>query len=386
MTWQLTPHVLPTIAATLSAALVALYAYRRRETAPGGAAFALLAAGAAIWSLFDALEMLSADLPSKILWAKLHYVGVVLTPGAFFAFVWQYTHHERRLSRRALGLLAIHPVAILLAVFTTELHRLHYATMGVRDNGEFIAFAVTYGPVFWLHVVYAYTMLLVGSVLLVRMLTHYQAEHLFGRQAAAMLFGMAIMWAGNALYVFRLNPFPALDVSAIGFTLGSAALAWGIFQHGLLDVVPVAHDAIVRNLVDAIVVLDADNRIVELNPSAEVLVGRSNTALLGQSAEKTLFTDHPELVRHYTDLTETRVEITLGEGAALRYFDVKISPLRDRKGHLTGRVLTLHDVTEHKIEHAALTEAMAEAQRAHEALTREHAELMALKQGTGVNT
>jgi PAS domain S-box-containing protein len=378
MTWQFAPYVFPIFLASAAAAWLAYYAFGRRDRAPGVPAFALFCLGVCVWMFFKAIELLGADPGTKLFWLRMEYLGIGFVPASWLVFTWQYTHHERRLSRRALGLLAIHPVLVLLSVWTNDLHHLHWRTFEAVDNGLYIATRTTQGPFFWLHTAYSYVTLVFGTVLIARMLLHYRAEHLYGRQALALLVGGLVPLLGNVLSVFRLNPFPAVESSSLAFVIGAASIAYGIFQHGLLDVVPLAHNAIIRHLLDGIVVLDAEGRVVELNPAAERIVGKSGEALLGQSASTALFADHPELVRHYTDLTENTVRLTLGE-TAVRHYDVGISAVADSKGHLAGRALTLHDVTLHVIEHAQLTEALAEVQRAHEALEREHAELQAFK-------
>ncbi len=58
----------------------------------------------------------------------------------------------------------------------------------------------------------------------------------------------------------------------------------------------------------------------------------------------------PELVERCHDMSEADAEIVLGEGEALRYFDLRISPLYRRHGDLAvaGRLIVLTDITERK--------------------------------------
>ncbi|MEK7324702.1 MAG: histidine kinase N-terminal 7TM domain-containing protein, partial [Chloroflexota bacterium] len=74
--WQFTPYLLlPLMAAILLGAL-AFFGWRRRP-APGASAFALLMLSVAEWSLGNALELGTADLPGKIFWLNIEYIGIV---------------------------------------------------------------------------------------------------------------------------------------------------------------------------------------------------------------------------------------------------------------------------------------------------------------------
>jgi PAS domain S-box-containing protein len=59
-----------------------------------------------------------------------------------------------------------------------------------------------------------------------------------------------------------------------------------MYRHRLLDIIPVARDKLIENLQDAIVVLDAQNRILDANPAAETILGRRLEDIVGKpSAE-----------------------------------------------------------------------------------------------------
>ena len=55
-----------------------------------------------------------------------------------------------------------------------------------------------------------------------------------------------------------------------------------------------------------------------------------------------------DLSEHYRDTDKTSTEISLGSGRASRNYDLRISPLYERHGHLIGRLVIFHDITERK--------------------------------------
>lgn len=92
MTWQHTPYTLPLLATGSIAAAIALHTWRRRAV-PLARTFMVLPAAVTVFAFAYALEMASADLPSKIFWNKLTYIGIVLPP---FGALTLALHHSGR--------------------------------------------------------------------------------------------------------------------------------------------------------------------------------------------------------------------------------------------------------------------------------------------------
>jgi PAS domain S-box-containing protein len=339
-------------------AAFALYARLRRGVA-GAPAFVWLALAVAEWVLTYALELATPSETRKLVYAELQYLGIASVPLAWLAFTLQYTGRGAWLTRRKLALLLIEPLFTLLLVFTNSAHGLIWSSIGTA--GEFMPLPVEHGPWFWVHVACSYVLMLLGSILLVRAIVRSPA--VYRRQAAALLLGAAAPWLGNALYVFRQNPLDPLDLTPAGFALSALAVGWALFRYRLLDLVPVAHSTIVAGLRDGIIVLDARNRVVDLNPTAEHILNQRVAAAFGQPVEQ-LLADQPDLVAYCRGTAEARMEITLGEAAAPRSYEVQIASLPAQRGDASGRLVMLHDVTERKQAEAALQAAKEAAEGA----------------------
>ncbi|MCP4645012.1 MAG: PAS domain-containing protein, partial [bacterium] len=97
---------------------------------------------------------------------------------------------------------------------------------------------------------------------------------------------------------------------------------------------------------DGLIVLDAQNRIVDVNPTARRFIG-SAAPLTGQPVEEALAA-WPDLVARYRDAPDAQAEIRLDGKDAPHYLDIRISPLYDRKGRLSGRSVVARDITEQR--------------------------------------
>jgi PAS domain S-box-containing protein len=359
MRWQSTPYALPLLAAAATSAILAVYAWRRRQ-APGATVFMVMMLAVAEWTLGYALELSSADLPSIVLWAKLEYVGIVTGPPAALLLACAYTGRSAWLTLRRAALLAIIPVLTVLLVATNDMHGLIWRAVRVDTSSGYAMLDVDYGAWFAVHALFSYLTMLIGMGMMLGAFMRSQRPYR-GQAAMLALSGTAPL-LGNAIYLARLSPFPHLDLTPFGFTLAGVLWAWGTLRFRLLDIVPVARDVLVENMADALIVLDAQNRIVDVNPAALELIGATRAAAIGRPAASVLAA-WPELIDHYRDITSTRDEIVLS-GPPEHTFDLRISPLRDRQGRLTGRLIVLHDVSERKRAERALFQAAEAAEAA----------------------
>jgi PAS domain S-box-containing protein len=352
MSWRYAPYVWPLLVAAAVLAVLAFFAWRRRPT-PGARAFTLLMLAASEWSLGYALELGSAALPAKVFWADVQYLGIVIVPGAWLVFVLRYVGAEEWLSRRNLALLAIEPAVMLALVWTNATHGLVRSSVRLDTSGPFPALDYAYGAAFWVNAAYSYALLLVGTLLLLQVL--FQPPRLYRMQAIALLIGALAPWVGNALYISGLRAFSYLDPSPFAFILTGLAVVGGLFRFRLLDLVPIARSAVIERMDEGVMVLDARNRVVDLNPAAARVVGHPVPEIIGRPAAEVL-SAWPGLIEWHRDVIETHTEVTLGVGDTQHAYDLRISPLYDRDGRLAGRLFVSLDVTGRKRAEEGLRE------------------------------
>jgi PAS domain S-box-containing protein len=162
-----------------------------------------------------------------------------------------------------------------------------------------------------------------------------------------LLCGSLLPWVANFLFIFRLNPFPYLDLTPFAFTVTGMVVGWGVLRFKFLDILPIARDAVVEGLRDAIIVLDVHNRVVDLNRAAQQMLGYASHKVIGQPAQE-IFSDYAELQAQYGSMDDVQVELIRGEGDAQHIYELRISPLVDRHGQIKGRLVGFSDITERK--------------------------------------
>jgi len=354
------PYIATLVLAAAVASLLASIAWRYRDT-PGAPAFAVLMLTVVVWSLAYALELSSASLPAKLFWTRVEYVGIVVLPAAWFAFACQYTGHVSWTGRRAIALLAIEPVAMLLLIWTNEYHGLFWHAIAQAPGDPLFAWRSTRGIAYWVHAGYTYLVLLSGTLLLIR--AFIRSPDLYRGQTAGLLVGALVPWVSNGLYLAGLNPLAPLELTPFAFLITGVVIAWSALRFQLLAIVPVGRDRVIEEIAEGMLVLDRDNRIVDINPAACRLLGRSARESMGQPAT-TILARWPAAINQSDRIDATHQEVALVEGAHARYFDLHVSLLRTHAGRATGRVIVLYEITERKQAEIALAQAKEIAETA----------------------
>jgi len=338
------PYLVPLLTAAVISTILSIHGLRRRH-APSAIPFVFLMLFVAQWSLCYAFELGTANLQTKLFWTKIKYLGIVIVPVAWLFFTLKYSGREEWLKLKKIGLIAIVPLVTLLMVWTNDFHGLIWSLSRLDQDPSLPMQLLPYGPWFWVHTLYSYLLLSLGSILIIQALI--RSPYLNRRQALALLISVLSPWAGNALSILDLSPFQNLDLTPFAFTLTGIGLAWSLFQFRLLDIVPVAHKTVFESMSDVVIVMDAQNRIVDLNPAAQRVIGCSASESIGQPAERVL-SRWPDLIERSRNMSDAASEIVKGENGRKLYFDLSISPLRDKNDLLTGRLIVLRDITERK--------------------------------------
>ena len=351
MQFQSSPYILPLVLSSVLSGLVALYAWDRRATASGAIPLVFLAVAIAEWSLGYALEIAGADLPTKIFWGKSQYIGIVTVPLLWIIFAYSYSTKGTRMTPRAVGLLSIVPLITLILAFTTEGHGLVWTDVQIYTVGRFSALEISHGLWFWVYWIYAYILLFGGTIFVLR--SFNRTKGLFRKQNVILLIAVLTPWVGNLLYVSRLFPIPGFDITPFALTISILVFAWGIFSFKLVNLAPVARDLVVEKMPDGMIVLDAQGRIVDINPYVQRALGLSASQAIGQRA-KDLFSAWPSLVERYENTLEAQDEIVFGEGESRIWYELRMSPLVDSRERPLGRVVTVRNITEKKQTEDAL--------------------------------
>ncbi|MHB8819340.1 MAG: histidine kinase N-terminal 7TM domain-containing protein, partial [Bellilinea sp.] len=330
--------------------VLSLMAWNRRPTA-GAVPLAVVLMGCTIWSLGYGIQQMLVDQTQKILVGNFIYIGIMLVPAGWFSFGMQYTGRGSWLSTKKAAWLALFPVLTFAALVTNPQHQMFYTSVNTVQINGFSQLALIYGPAFWLHTIYSYVLLMIGTLVLLSF--SFRTPGLYRRQAWILVISALIPWILNILYLMHIFPLPGVDPTPLGFTISGLALILGVYRFHLLDLTPLARDRIVEVMEDGVVVLDENNRVVDCNPSAGRLLKSKPADLIGQPAAK-VFAPWRDLVERYSLADEVKEPIILEADKQIKYYDLRISSLYGNQNQSVGRLILLRETTEARKAQEAL--------------------------------
>ena len=317
--------------------IVAAMAWRRRP-APGVGTFMFLTASIAWWCFWPAAQALNPTALSEYTMIRLAWLGVALAPTAYLLFGQEYLNTGLRLSLAMVLLLALEPTVIIAAVLLNDTLQLLWIT---QPSGDAAGLAIAArGPLWGVHLVYSYALQAVTSFRFGRFLFD-RSGRLHRSQTVLLLIALTVPWAANMLVVAGRSPF-ATDITAPTLAVSAIAFGVAIFSHRLLDVMPLAQAEVVRSITDGILVLNREQRILDLNPTAAQLAQASAAQAIGRPLAAVM----PDLATRLKG--EASDEIEIERERAIRVFRVRRSELRDRAGRPCGDIVLLTDVTEER--------------------------------------
>ena len=203
-------------------------------------------------------------------------------------------------------------------------------------TSRYTTFETSYGFWFWVLALYGNLLIVATIILLIR--TAVKQTGLYRQQSLLLLAVTVISWVAVHLDIFDLT---TIDISPFSFAVGAAIIGWGIRRYQLFDIRPIARRLVVDNMADGVMVLDAQERVVDINGVAERIIGRSLTELMGQ-------TIHDVLAPLPFTFDQEQVEFITGDEPHQRHYDKYITPLRDEKGQLQGHIIAFRDITSYK--------------------------------------
>ncbi len=327
----------------ISAILVfflAIYIFKKR-TANMHVYFVLLMVSVFFWCFGSAMEFFSVEIWAKIFWIKISYIGTSTAPVLWLLLVLSYGKYDRHLKKEIIALLSVIPIIVVFAAFTNEFHKLLWPKIIPVSlvEGSFLIYF--HGSVFWMNIIYSFIMVLIGIIILIKLFI--SASSTYRPQISILLFTGFVPLLFSLIYVLGIVPIHGLDITPFALAIGGMMLAISIFRFHFLDILPIAHNILFKNMINGVMVFDLENRLIEVN-AASTMIGIGEECV-GKSSDA-VFNKIHELKKFYFDL-EPESEIFLNKPFNLWIFAQK-TPIYDDKKILQGKLIIIQNINRRK--------------------------------------
>lgn len=336
---------------TVSTTLTILRVSIKRPNTPGLISLIVFALSITMWITAYTL-VLTGLPPTGYFWLGFTKLCGTITTTAFFTFALEYTKRRHLLTWLSVSLLAVEPAFIQILLWTDQL-RSKYSTGYAMDAIETIQTGSLW---FWIDAIYSNSLVLIAIFLFIQIFFRKSGQYRL--QSGTILAGAFMPILIKMINRFGLTIINNYDLTPIAFSIAGLFFTYGLFHYYQLEFSAVERDIVVEKMKDGWVVLDMQNRIVDFNPAAEVLIGLARNKIYGQSAENIL-SDWQNVIKRDRSIKELVINKSVKNREGWRYLNIVNSPLTDQSGHFIGQVLVLRDITEHKMAEEARHQAHA---------------------------
>ncbi len=337
----MTADIVISLISAFGFSLAALYVAIVRRHGPTWKTGIVLLLSCAELTLAHALQALSSDFAFKVFWYKMCLLGFAVAPSSFFWLALRYSGWVGKLTLRMTPALVFFPALTAFLIVTNEMHGLVWnpaSTEIIVDLTTFIS-ATDAHFWYWLFVGYSYLVMALACFFFLQLLV--RSRGIYGWQSVAVVLAGFLAMLGILLDFLVISPLPPFSATALGLTIGCMNVAFILPLLRKRDLLTVSRRAIIDSFSDGIIVVDGDNRIVDMNPVAEQLIGIRTLQAIGMSLEPLL--PKPKLTS--AESVYGGNEVTFKNGDSERVFDLRISSIEDWQGRIAGKSIGLHDIT-----------------------------------------
>lgn len=304
------------------------------QRSKNAALLSVMCLAAGIYVVGYGLELRATTIEQLSFFLKLQYFGAPFMTVFWFLFSYKFYYHKNASYRLTL-LVMIVPVLTLFFNVTNDYHHLLYKSVVYVTNGAYVQLQLTRGVWYYFYSLYSYAMILYGSGLFYNIWRHN--EGILKTQSMLMLSGTLWPVIVNILYLLGYSP-KGLDLTPFGLLVLIICYALAIFKYGMLELQEIIKTTAFSNIIDGIMVIDAQNRLLDFNKASTQIFQWLSMKNLGIAISN--FECGREILSHTQDTFVLHIKCVNSD----KDIEFRSTKLTD-DGHVLGTVYFCRDVT-----------------------------------------
>ena len=294
-----------------------------------------------LWPFSSGMKLACSTFTCAQFWDRLEHAALAIVPLSWLIYILFFTNRRSFLRSPMRLLVPVMPLLILVLLATNDSLGLLF-TYAAGQTGPAAVINKTYQPLSLLMPLNSLVLGLAASASLVHRLFHVPAEQ---RMHVWMhLLCTFLPWLGGLADGLAWQPYPGFSAIPFALLLTILLASWSIMRFRIGDIIPIARGVAFENLEDSVLVIDRQNRLVDINPAALELFQLENKTSLGKPLQEVSSVLPPELC--CAEPGKDTGSSTLRWQNRDMTFDVRVSSLQDHYRNYIGRVIVFRDVSE----------------------------------------
>ena len=210
----------------------------------------------------------------------------------------------------------------------------------VKRNTQIAQYAYQMLPLYWMHLIFSYTMVAVVLLLLLKKMKRTPRE--YRAQYEYVILGITVIVLVNAAFLFLPGEsvYNLLDYSICAYSLTSFLLYWSCFDYSTHGMLNSLKNSIFENISQGIVLFDYEDRLVLYNKRAEDLLGKMQEK---DGIALQDFLEHYQLELHLEENESSSLQFYVKDGEEERPLRCDIRRLKNEKGQHLGQLFVFSD-------------------------------------------
>jgi PAS domain S-box-containing protein len=272
---------------------------------------------------------------------RVEYFGILSSCYLWLIFIAKYTHQDKWLTKRTYQILAIIPLFTFIQILFVEQHDFFYKLYEFKEYKGLLVTEKIYGPGFFISTVFNYSLIIIGTLFLIRRISHMPER--FWKQNIPLALVLIVVLIPNFLYISGNNPIDPYDPTPLSFVIMGILFLTAIFAHQFLNVVPVAYNLIFKDLKNGVIIIDKRGHILDMNTKAAHIFNVDIKHVTGDHIKKLFISESIQITDLLSEL-DYKTEITLSGNE--KVYELQISAMEDFHKHIIGRILLFYDIDE----------------------------------------
>lgn len=250
--------------------ILAVKSVRKNKTTGKYLGFAC--AGAAVVDISYLISILNSDYRCVSIMSSIYFVNIDIMLISLLVFTVYFTKGSfTKMGKTALGL------SILYSMFETVIFAINpffeIAVHYVRRDTYIAKYSYQMKPLYWMHLLFTYTLVAVILILLIRKMHRIPRE--YRSQYRYVILGIVAIVSVNAVFLYWPGEtiYNLLDYSICGYSLTGFLLYWSCFEYSTHGMLNCLKTSIFENIGQGIVLFDYNDHLILHNERADDLLG-----------------------------------------------------------------------------------------------------------------
>jgi PAS domain S-box-containing protein len=305
----------------------------RRKAPDNAGGIPMLIVIVAIWALAYLLHGINGTyIPLNIL-KSVNYLCSTVAALAQLFFALSYSHRTRWLTFTTFVIFLVEPILIQI-FFWIEPSRagLFSPETGMLDQ---------------VNLIYISCVLAVSIFLFMETFLSKPRPHFLG--AWTILVGAIFpLLSSLMLFILRSDLDTHFIYSIFSYSLAVVGFSYGMFNGSLIEVTPLTRDVVIEGMDDGWMVVDHQDKVIDVNSSAEKIIGISREKVYGLPVNQIL-SEWTKVLQSSEGVKEMEMRRTSKSQSERQYLNLRISQLVDKNNLQFGHLVVWRDITGRKL-------------------------------------